>query len=394
MVWIVIVAVACVAPLRAHAVGVDAHRILQEAIGLGAADATAYWNGVSWSVAALVADGRRVAFDGLGAFEPAYARAPSGDVIRSMRFTFNLEPALEQPGMSTVFDGEFIKFLDSYKWLEAAGGKVSRRLGGDEWWRLRDVFVFCVLRNTDGHARQPLGLDLGHFYPRVALDVSTRRNPEQRRIVIDFVADDDSPAKFTWQYQFSVAGLHTLLAILGREADNLARYARVTRIVEYAEAEALVRAVAAKWQAELDDLAGSRAQDHNSSRSNNTSIILEDGTGDLGRAQAATKAAAAQDHNSSRSNNTSRALSNVGDGAAWGAEVLSTKAQDHNSSRSNNTSSVAPDFYNDLIQRYGGAYGTRAQDHNSSRSNNTSSVMPDFEPGPGLLRLFAEGAGF
>lgn len=76
---------------------------------------------------------------------------------------------------------------------------------------------------------------------------------------------------------------------------------------------------------------GSKAQDHNSSRSNKT-------------------ASKAQDHNSSRSNKTASRIDSGGD------DGNGSKAQDHNSSRSNKTSS-------------------KAQDHNSSRSNKTASAI-------------------
>jgi YD repeat-containing protein len=70
----------------------------------------------------------------------------------------------------------------------------------------------------------------------------------------------------------------------------------------------------------------------------------------------------AQDHNSSRSNKTA-----------------SGKAQDHNSSRSNKTSSSIDHGGG------GGGGGSKAQDHNSSRSNKTASGMdPDGNSSDGL----------
>jgi hypothetical protein len=72
----------------------------------------------------------------------------------------------------------------------------------------------------------------------------------------------------------------------------------------------------------------------------------------------------AQDHNSSRSNKSSSVIDDGG-GSGSGSN---TRAQDHNSSRSNKTGSVIDDG--------GGNSGnTRAQDHNSSRSNKTGSVI-------------------
>jgi hypothetical protein len=390
---VLVVVVGWLAGTSASAEGVDARIVLSESLGMSAADAATYWDGVSWTVASLVADGRRVAFDGLGAFAPAYENAADGSVRRTMRFTFDLGPATGQPCVQTVFEDELAEILGGFGWLKATGGTVARRLQGEEWQRLLDAFVFCVLRNVDGHSRQPLGLGLGHFYPTVDVDLSTERDANQRRLVVDFFADDDSPEKFAWQYAISVDALEKMVAVLEREAKNLARFARVTGIKEYAEAETVLRAVAAQWQEELDDLGGSKAQDHNSSRSNKTASIIADGVEDLGGAGDAIKAAAAQDHNSSRSNKTASAVDNVGDGGAWMSEVLAAPAQDHNSSRSNKTASKRADFYNDLVSRYDGAHSTKAQDHNSSRSNKTASVVADFEPGPELERLFA-GATF
>lgn len=380
-------------PGLAPAGGIDTNKVLQEQLGLSESDAALYWNGLSWTIASQVAEGKRVAVDGLGAFEPAYTYSPDGEVRRTMRFDFDLGPAIEQPCVTSVFDDALIKQLSSFAWLRGVEGNVEKRLEGEEWSRLLDIYVFCVLRNIDGHSRQPLGLGLGQFYPTVDVDLSTERDSNQRRLVVDFVADDDSPEKFQWQYDFSVSALQQMIAILDREAANLNRYHRLTRISEYAECEAIVRAVAAAWSEELDDLGGgTKAQDHNSSRSNKTASIISDGVDDLGDAQNLLKVAAAQDHNSSRSNKTSRAMDNVGDGGAWASEVLAAPAQDHNSSRSNKTASKSPDFYNELIGRYDGAYGTKAQDHNSSRSNKTASVVADFEPGPELEAFFSKAA--
>jgi YD repeat-containing protein len=127
---------------------------------------------------------------------------------------------------------------------------------------------------------------------------------------------------------------------------------------------------------------GSKAQDHNSSRSNKTASRIDSG-GDSG------SGSKAQDHNSSRSNKTS------------------SKAQDHNSSRSNKTASaidlggggggsgnplrvmfnpreytvtkkrkeyILMDSFPTQWQRVYRA-GSRAQDHNSSRSNKTASII-------------------
>jgi hypothetical protein len=154
--------------------------------------------------------------------------------------------------------------------------------------------------------------------------------------------------------------------------------------------------VSKSWTAELSDLTGggTKAQDHNSSRSNKTASVFDDGVDDLEDALDEIKKAAAQDHNSSRSNKTASAIDEIGGGGAWASEVLAQPAQDHNSSRSNKTASKSPDFYNELVGRYDGAYQTRAQDHNSSRSNKTASVAADFEPSPELEELFRSLATF
>jgi hypothetical protein len=81
----------------------------------------------------------------------------------------------------------------------------------------------------------------------------------------------------------------------------------------------------------------------------------------------------AQDHNSSRSNKTASSIAND----VNIEQANQTRGQDHNSSRSNKTaSSIASELNVDQGNQ------TRAQDHNSSRSNKTSSsIAPD--PGSG-----------
>jgi hypothetical protein len=110
---------------------------------------------------------------------------------------------------------------------------------------------------------------------------------------------------------------------------------------------------------------GSKAQDHNSTRSNKTASSVApnpDGGGSNTKAQ---------DHNSTRSNKTASSVAPNPDGGG-----SNTKAQDHNSTRSNKTaSSVAPN-------PDGGGSNTKAQDHNSTRSNKTvSSVAPNPDGG-------------
>lgn len=379
---------------KALATEVSAQEILVEQLGLSDADAALYWDGLSWTIASLVSDGRRVALDGLGAFEPVYKRDAKGDVVRSMRFAFDLGPAVDQPGVSSVFEDELIKVLGSFAWLKAVGGQVKHPLVGDEWQKLIDVFVFAVLRNCDGHADQPLGLGLGRFFPTADVDLSTERDDNERRLVLDFVADDDSPEKFAHQYEVSIDVLERMTTALDRETNNLNRFARVTGITAYAITAQILEGVSADLAAELDDLSGSRAQDHNSSRSNKTASIIASDLDDLGYAQDMLKIAAAQDHNSSRSNKTASVIDNVGEGGGWASETLKAAAQDHNSSRSNKTASKSAPFYNDLVGRYDGAYTTRAQDHNSSRSNKTASIIVDFDPSPELDAFFRANANF
>jgi hypothetical protein len=380
----------------ATAEGIDAQQILINELRLSPQDANTYWDGISWTVVTLVADGQRVALDGLGAFSPAYASNADGSVRRTLHFDFDLGQALDQPGMKTAFDADVLKALSSFAWLRETGGTVSKRLQGDEWSKLLDIFVFAILRNIDGQSRQPLGLGLGSFYPTLDMDVSVQRDDNERRIVVDLVADDDSPEKFAYQYDLSIEILSKATTLLNREVVNLNRYAKVSGIKTYAVAAAMVATVSKTWTEELAELSsgGTKAQDHNSSRSNKTASILGGGSGDLDEALVVVKAAAAQDHNSSRSNKTASVIGNVGDGGEWGSETLTTRAQDHNSSRSNKTASVANDFYTDLTGRYDGAYTTKAQDHNSSRSNKTASVAADFDPSPELDELFAKRASF
>jgi len=97
----------------------------------------------------------------------------------------------------------------------------------------------------------------------------------------------------------------------------------------------------------VGDGSSSRAQDHNSSRSNKSGIVAPDGGG--------------------------------GSGGSGG-----TKAQDHNSTRSNKTASIAAP---DPGSGGGGGGGSKAQDHNSTRSNKTASVIDnDLDNGDGSFR--------
>jgi len=106
-----------------------------------------------------------------------------------------------------------------------------------------------------------------------------------------------------------------------------------------------------------------RAQDHNSTRSNRGGVSLAGGGGGGGSDTRAT------DHNSSRSNKTSHnrvSGGGGGGGGSGGSGGNSTRATDHNSSRSNKTS------HNRVSGGGGGGSGgsgTRAQDYNSSRCN-------------------------
>lgn len=83
----------------------------------------------------------------------------------------------------------------------------------------------------------------------------------------------------------------------------------------------------------------------------------------------------AQDYNSSRSNNSSSVAPDTNGGKA------KTRARDYNSSRSNNSSSSSKGDASDTNQDR----GTRAQDYNSSRSNNSSIIAPDPDESETLL---------
>ena len=90
----------------------------------------------------------------------------------------------------------------------------------------------------------------------------------------------------------------------------------------------------------------------------------------------------AQDHNSSRSNKTASGI--APDPGNGGGESSGTKAQDHNSTRSNKTGNVAAP---DPGSGGGGGGGSKAQDHNSTRSNKTASVIDnDLDNGDGSFR--------
>ena len=102
-----------------------------------------------------------------------------------------------------------------------------------------------------------------------------------------------------------------------------------------------------------------KAQDHNSSRSNKTASIAVQPVDTTNESQQK-----AQDHNSSRSNKSSSITQQPGDSN----DASKQKVQDHNSSRSNKSASIAekPGDTTNASQQ-------KAQDHNSSRSNKSAS---------------------
>ncbi len=90
----------------------------------------------------------------------------------------------------------------------------------------------------------------------------------------------------------------------------------------------------------------------------------------------------AQDHNSSRSNKTASGVAPDPGGNGGGSG--GSKAQDHNSTRSNKTASIAAP---DPGSGGGGSGGSKAQDHNSTRSNKTASVIDnELNNGDGSFR--------
>ncbi|RUT79140.1 hypothetical protein [Ancylomarina longa] len=98
---------------------------------------------------------------------------------------------------------------------------------------------------------------------------------------------------------------------------------------------------------------GTRAQDYNSSRSNNSSVIAPNPNNTNTDIKAT-------DYNSSRSNRTTNSTLKDTN------EIKPTKTQDYNSSRSNNSSVIAPNPNNTETD-------IKATDYNSSRSNRTTS---------------------
>ncbi|WP_421919783.1 hypothetical protein [Marinifilum sp.] len=114
---------------------------------------------------------------------------------------------------------------------------------------------------------------------------------------------------------------------------------------------------------------GVKAQDYNSSRSNTTAAIeLEEDKDIVDKSNLK-----AQDYNSSRSNNSSGIEKDTDNGNIQGA----TKAQDYNSSRSNTTAAIELEEDKDIIDKS----NLKAQDYNSSRSNNSSGIEKDTDNG-------------
>lgn len=190
---------------------------------------------------------------------------------------------------------------------------------------------------------------------------------------------------------------------------------------------------------DTDQTGGTRAQDYNSSRSNNGSVIvdwegddlvlrkrpgrMQEVTGDTGSGEGGGNRA--QDYNSSRSNNGSAGIVWVGDNdielrkkpgvineeRTGDEDQGGTRAQDYNSSRSNN-SGIAWQNGEDIILRKrpgrmmddgSGTSGrggiSNATDYNSSRSNTTSSISLDFTDGEDIIlrkrpgRVMDDGSG-
>lgn len=406
-------------------------------LGVPRTVATRYVDSLGEALARLVADGRRVALDGLGAFEGVFEVDPETDeVCHSVAFRFNLGRALEHPCLPTVFDGEVAKLasaLDSAKVARAAGGsqELTDPLGAEDAARLLDLAVFAILYSIDQNGTLRLGGGFGDFFGTVELaapaqDYNSSRSNKANSIAADFSddvlndADDFLIQKYAGNAPRRPDPRRALRTI---QAANQFHRAVLALIVETHRAEnpddnrpnsrlvvsdEIILAVA-------EDVIAA-AQDHNASRSNKTSAVVNTFIEDLvDEAAGAAKAqdynssrsnkargeawifiddlddvvldeVMAQDHNASRSNKTSAVVGGFGDGIIGDIEeeifAAIVAAQDYNSSRSNKARAALSDLREEIIAAIKSA---RAQDYNSSRSNKARGVAADFMDG--LIRL-------
>ncbi|WP_457610113.1 HU family DNA-binding protein [Lutibacter sp.] len=123
-----------------------------------------------------------------------------------------------------------------------------------------------------------------------------------------------------------------------------------------------------------DENNGTKIIDHNASRSNTTASKI-DSKGDGNDENNGTKAI---NHNASRSNTTASKIDSKGDGSD---ENNGTKAINHNASRSNTTASKI-DSKGDGSDENN---GTKIIDHNASRSNTTASKIDSKGDGNGKI---------
>jgi len=367
-------------------------------LGVPRTVATRYVDSLGEAVSTLLMRGQRVALDGLGAFEVVYKVDPETDeVLYSVAFRFDLGRAIEHPCMKTVFDGDVASLasaLDSAKVAASAGGSqaLTDPLGPEDAARLLDLAVFAILYVVDQNGTLRLGDSLGDFFGTVELaapaqDYNSSRSNKANSIAADFsdaVLDDADD---------------TLIQRYAGNAPRRPDVRRVQRTIQAANQfhrDVLALIVATHREQNPDDnrpnsrlvvsdaiifgvaqAVVAAAQDHNASRSNKTSAVVNTFVEDL--VDEAAGAAKAQDYNSSRSNKAR--------GEAWSFNddlddvVLDeVAAQDHNASRSNKTSAVVGGFGDEIIgdiedQIF--AAIVAAQDHNASRSNKTRAAAAD-----------------
>lgn len=371
------------AALAAAPPTLDAAAIAARELGLSKADAAACLDLLDEQIGDFLAKGARVAFDGFGAFEPAYGvDDETGKAFNTARFVFNTGPAVEHPALPTVFDEDFAAAIFSKITNEgpARGLRIKIELGA--CGRLLDVYVFCVLRNTDNLTRHDLG-DWGRFYPTPKVDLSTTEagGLATRDVTLQIDTGETSEARNASYHEYELSVLSTGIAVLGKEGARIRRVATRLGSPELTVTAGLLEEAVAKLQDGYDDAAGTKAQDHNSSRSNKTASVISDVLDTLGEANDSLKKVSAQDHNSSRSNKTASIIDDFTDEGEIVISRLRTGARDYNASSSSRTESA---YFAELLGT--GEGSTKAQDHNSSRSNKTASIVVDFDPGDGLIR--------
>jgi len=367
-------------------------------LGVSESDAKRYLDSLTEAIAVITANGFRIAIDGLGAFERAFQAVPDSDVVlHTLSFRFDLGRALDHPCMPTLFDDSLARQTVAQDAYTVA--RLPRELAAkaepldiDGATKLVDIVVFAILYNTDQNNVARIGSRFGEFVGGVSLvapaqDYNSSRSNKANSIAADLSDNVINDAEDVF------IQIH---AGTPPRRPNLRRVVQTIRTANAFIDQVLQLMIATHREQNPDDnrpnsrlvisdeIIGdvandviAAAQDHNASRSNKTSAIVNNFTGEL--VGEAVKLALAQDYNSSRSNKANSIAAGFIDDLDDAIDV-EIKAQDYNSSRSNKARGIAADFSDDIIGDIEDVLLEaiqKAQDYNSSRSNKARGVFGD-----------------